>query len=279
MNVKSLVVVVFAATVATLAVGLVARQRSETILATERSKHAAELAAVKEQSAVLAEKLKQAEKERDKFKLEAAEIHKLRGELSTLRKNNEDLARKAAQKPAAPVPAAEPASATAQNVPANFSNYSEVAQFAGGLRVRMMNGGQLSPEETAWLQQMKPELEKLEANPETFASFQASMIQSMAGITDPEKVEKIRQTVQKVYENAVSRGLTVDARPPQDADWVQQRHQLDRRGTSAVQRMLSEEERAAFDRSFLGVMGVDLGTGVDKTLYPPGFLGEAVRPQ
>lgn len=278
MNVKSLVVVVFAATVATVAVGLMARQRSEAVLAAERSKHSADLADVTAQSAALAEKLELVEKERDKFKLEAAEVHKLRGELSNLRKNNEDLARKTSQKPASPAP--EPASPAAQNVPASFSNYSEVAQFAGGLRVRMMNGGQISPEETAWLQQMKPELEKLEANPETFASFQASMIQSMAGITDPEKVEKIRQTVQKVYENAVNRGLTVDSRPPQqDADWIQQRHQLDRRGTTAVQRILSEEERAAFDRSFLGVMGVDLGTGVDKTLYPPGFLGETVRTQ
>ena len=36
---------------------------------------------------------------------------------------------------------------------------------------------------------------------------------------------------------------------------------------------LTPEERQAFDRAFIGVMGVDLGTGVDKSNYPPGFLG------
>ena len=99
------------------------------------------------------------------------------------------------------------------------------------------------------------------------------MIQTVAGVTDPEKVERIRQGIQKVYENAASRGLTLDRRPAEeDPAWVEQRHQLDRRGTAMVQRVLDENERAAFDRSFLGVMGVDLGTGVDKSLYPPGFL-------
>ena len=100
------------------------------------------------------------------------------------------------------------------------------------------------------------------------------MIQSVTGITDQQKIDQIRQTIEKVYDNALRRGLNLQSRPEGDAAWVDQRHQLDRRGTSAVHRILDENERAAFDRSFLGVMGVDLGTGVDKSLYPPGFLAE-----
>ncbi len=273
MNTKSLIVLVFFATAATVAVGVIARQRSNAIITSEREKHLQELAGFKAQVTSLESKLALVEKERDKWKAEAAEVHRLRGEISNLRKANGDLQKKSTVQQ----PSTTPAEAeSAQNAPASISNYSELAQFAGGLRAKMRNGVPLTPEESAWLQQTKPELEKLESHPETFASFQASMIQSTAGITDPEKVEKIRQTIQKVYENAVNRGLTVQSRPQDDADWVQQRHQLDRRGTTAVQRILSEEERAAFDSSFLGVMGVDLGTGVDKTLYPPGFLGQTV---
>ena len=137
----------------------------------------------------------------------------------------------------------------------------------------MSSGTPPTAEEMAWLQQIKPELEKLESTPQDFATFQSAMIQQVAGVTDPEKLEKIRQGIQKVYENAVNRGLTLQQRQD-DPTWVEQRHQLDRRGTTMVQRVLDENERAAFDRSFLGVMGVDLGTGVDKSIYPPGFLRE-----
>ena len=139
----------------------------------------------------------------------------------------------------------------------------------------MNSGAPLTAEESAWLQQTKSQLDKLESSPAEFAAFQAAMIKDVVGITDPQKVERIQQTIQKVYENAVNRGLTIENRPPGDAAWVEQRHQLDRRGTTGIQRILDENERAAFDGNFLGVMGADLGTGVDKSLYPPGFLREA----
>ena len=70
-------------------------------------------------------------------------------------------------------------------------------------------------------------------------------------------------------------GLDIPSKPPAGAPRVgsSQRHQLDRRSTSAVQNLLTPDERQAFDRAFIGVMGVDLGTGVDKSNYPPDFLG------
>ena len=55
---------------------------------------------------------------------------------------------------------------------------------------------------------------------------------------------------------------------------MQKRHQLDRRATRALQDMLTAEEKRLFNNAFLGVMGIDLGNGVDKSNYPPGFLGK-----
>jgi hypothetical protein len=237
----------------------------------ELQRQAAELTESKVRLAALEQKLALAEKERDRFKADAAEVHRLRGELSTLRKANESLEKQAAQKPRETV-VVQPPDRPNQVAQALQGHYPELAQQISTLRKKLNLGAPLDADEIAWLKQMKPELDKLESSPQDFASFQAAMIQNVAGVTDPEKVEKIRQAVQKVYENAVNRGLTIDRRPADDPVWIEQRHQLDRRGTAAVQNILDENERAAFDGNFLGIMGADLGTGVDKTLYPPGFL-------
>jgi hypothetical protein len=78
------------------------------------------------------------------------------------------------------------------------------------------------------------------------------------------------------YEQAVANGLDIPSKPATGTDaWVQRRFQLDRRATAAVEQLLTPEERQVFGRAFLGVMGVDLGSGgVDKSNYPKGFLGE-----
>lgn len=239
-----------------------------------RAQHAAQESISAAEIAALQEKLHAAELQRDQYRISAAEVHKLRGEISDLRKSHDALVKRtsnAARESAAQPPA--PTTAASQNIPSDFPNHTALAQFAGGLRLKSKSG-QLTPEEAAWLQAIKPELDKLEANPQAFAEFQTALIQSVAGVSDPAKLEQIRQTILRVYENANNRGLHLQARPDQDPAWVEQRHQLDRRGTGAVQKLLDENERAAFDRSFLGIMGVDLGTGVDKSLYPPGFIQE-----
>jgi hypothetical protein len=63
------------------------------------------------------------------------------------------------------------------------------------------------------------------------------------------------------------------------SEWVQRRHQLDRKATDAVKNLLTPDQQKMFDTALLGVMGVDLGgVGVDKSNYPPGFLGPEVTP-
>ncbi len=117
--------------------------------------------------------------------------------------------------------------------------------------------------------------DSLEHSPADFADFQSAFIQSAIGITDAARTEQIRQLTRQTYEQAVAQGLDVPSKPATDTEsWVQRRHQLDRQATAAIRNLLSPEERLLFDRAFLGIMGVDLGgIGVDKSNYPPGFLG------
>lgn len=277
MNVKPIVQLAVAIVAAACLTYLVASQRNEKAATQLRAKHAAELSDAVSQKNALLKQIEAAQLERDQYKTAAAEVHKLRGEISQLRKENESLQKTAA----AALQKAESAESNSANsaltsgaIPESFADHTTLGQFAAGLRAKASKG-QLSPEELQWLQQIKPELEKLESQPRDFAAFQAAMIQEVTGVTDPQKAEQIRNTVQHVYEAANQRGLDLQSRPAEeDAAWIEQRHQLDRRGTGAVQKLLTEEERAAFDRSFLGIMGVDLGTGVDKSLYPRDFNTE-----
>lgn len=276
MKAKSVASVLAVAAASSYLTYLLATQLNLKQLAQLRSSHAVELSARESEIAALQQKLQAAELERDHSKRDAAEIHKLRGELSALRQSNEALQKSAAtqsQLAAAPNADEAPITAATDAIPAEFRDHAELAHFAAGLRGKAREG-RLSPEERQWLESMKPELDQLEARPKEFAEFQTAMIQSVVGLNEPEKLEQIRNTIERVTQAAVNRGLNLQARPGDDPAWVEQRHQLDRRGTTAIQGMLDETQRAVFDQSFLGIMGVDLGTGVDKSLYPPGFIRE-----
>jgi hypothetical protein len=273
MNAKSLVPLIVVALASGYISYLVATQQGIRKITALRSHHAAEMSQSAAANSALQQQLQTAELERDHSKRDAAEIHKLRAEISTLRKELETL-RKTAATTSTKSPATDNSKPAANEltIPTSFANLSDLGQFAATIRTL----GARTPEQIAWAQQMKLELEKLEKNPQEYAAFQAAMIEQVAGITDPQKTEQIRDLIQKTTQAAVNRGLNLQSRPEEnDSAWVQNRHQLDRRGTTAVQSLMTDEERAAFDRSFLGVIGIDLGTGVDKSFYPPGFLAEA----
>jgi len=216
---------------------------------------------------------------------EQSELLRLRGEVSRLRRERDDLARRlAAQtniviRPVTPAVQGAPDPAwVAQmlNAPA-----AQKGAAAGAVRGKMLKGGKdLTASELALRDALaQHDLNALEKTPTEFADFQSAFIESAVGLTDPEKTRQIRDIILKTYENAAGRGLDIPSKPAEGTDeWVTQRHQLDRRATSAVQNVLTPEERQAFDRAFLGVMGIDLGTGVDKSNYPRSFLGPPDSP-
>ena len=153
---------------------------------------------------------------------------------------------------------------------------AQLGAAAGAMRGKTLKGDSqaISASEMALRDALaQKNLNSLERTPNEFADFQAAFIQSTIGLSDPQKTQQIHEIIRNTYERAVANGLDIPSKPADGTEaWVNQRHQLDRRATSAVQGLLTPEERGLFDRAFLGIMGVDLGTGVDKSNYPPGFL-------
>jgi hypothetical protein len=92
------------------------------------------------------------------------------------------------------------------------------------------------------------------------ADFQSSFIKAAIDLQDDNKVAQIRQIVEQTYQQAVADKLDAKSRPQEGVDaWALRRDGLDRQATHAVEQLLTSEEKARFDRAFLGVMGIDLG--------------------
>jgi hypothetical protein len=221
--------------------------------------------------------------ENERLRQAENDIPRLRGEVTLLRAERDDLLRRltaAAPKNnptnSAPVLRDEVDGTWVQQV-LNGPPMDQ-GMAAGALRGKMLRGEMtnISPSELA-LQKalLQRQLNQtFEGSPRDFADFQTAFIQSALEIDDVAKVQQIHDLILRTYERAVSAGLDIPSKPPIDPEaWVQRRFQLDRRATAAVKDLFTPEERRIFDRAFLGVMGVDLGgVGVDKSNYPPGFL-------
>jgi hypothetical protein len=216
--------------------------------------------------------------ELERLRAEHEELLRLRGQVAQLRRERDELLRKAASFAAS---ANKPA--TVEKPPLNDAWVQQILSAPpgqkgaalGSVRSKLFKGEPMSDSEKALLANLSPrELNALERNPNEFADFQTAFIQNLVGLSDPQKTQQIHDLIRNTYEHAVANRLDIPSKPAAETDdWVNRRHQLDRRATSAIQGILTPEERSVFDRAFIGVMGVDLGTGVDKSNYPRGFAG------
>jgi hypothetical protein len=234
----------------------------------------AQLSAAEAKNKELEKRAEASQKEIERLKGQASEVFRLRNEVTMLKRENAQLekdkkalAEKAArlgERAADSATQAQVQTIPANVLPGNFASVDEMVRRLAPLRNKALNGG-LTDEEKAYLQQLQPQLAQLERMPAEFAAFQSAMIQNATGINDPERLQQIENIIQKTYENAVSRGLDIPSFTPENPSnslnptWDKQREQLDRRATGAVQKVLTPDERANFDRVFTGVMGVDLG--------------------
>jgi hypothetical protein len=214
-----------------------------------------------------------------RLRAEEKELIRLRGEVTMLRREREALSNQLAvtkaKSVAMPAPAQSVDTAWVQQMLSGPLARQGLA--AGALRGRLLRGeggnaSEIALRDALFQQQLNQTLER---TPAQFADFQAAFIQGAVGISDTTKLQRIHDLIRQTYEQAVANGLDIPSKPATDTDaWVQQRFQLDRRATAAVEQILTPEERQSFGRAFIGVMGVDLGSGgVDKSNYPKGFLG------
>jgi hypothetical protein len=234
---------------------LVSNEREQVALSTELATANSRLAAQQQQIDSL-------QKELERSKAAAVEVHKLRGEVTQLRAAAQAAEKlKLSQTPGQKPGPIDPPEAVAPPAPPPLPpKISDVIGQVAPLRAKAFNGT-LTKEEREYLASIKPELEKLERSPKDFAELQAGFIQAATGISDQERIDQIQAIIEKTSSAAVTRGLDLPSSKPEDETWALQRNQLDRRGTQAVQHLMSDSERAAFDRVFVGVLGVDLGTG------------------
>jgi len=224
-----------------------------------------------------------AERAAEHFKADGLEVHKLRAQAMELRQAlaghgpvlsnrtspaSSDSAGAGAMPGAAPNPGA-----LITELPVHFDSLEQLSEIVLDLRARAA-AGSLTVQEQGWLNQLRLRLQQLEETPAEFAQLQASVIANATGITDPERVGELRTVLQRTYDMALVTGLDSPSRPKDDRDWRRERLLLDRRGTAAVQNLLSVDERQRFEKSFASIMGIDLGTGVDKSLFPEGFIGD-----
>jgi hypothetical protein len=257
------------------------QQRTVTRLRQENRRLEQQLAAAQAPVAIQTAETEFDTNELARLRAQEKELIRLRGEVTMLRAERRALTNQmAATKPRSVAP-----SAPTQNVDTAWvqqvlnSPPAQQGLAAGTLRAKILSGerSNISASELALQEALaqKQLNQTLERSPAAFADFQTAFIQGAVGISDPAKLQQVHDLIRQTYEHAVANGLDVSSKPATDADpWVQQRHQLDRRATAAVERILTPEERSAFGRAFLGVMGVDLGRGdVDKSNYPRGFLG------
>ena len=120
------------------------------------------------------------------------------------------------------------------------------------------------PMHTTLKEQLRPQLDQLESDPEAIATFQSSFVAEMLGTLKPETIQSIESIVRGAYQNAVEQGVDAASLPDNEADyeaWALKRGSLDRPATRAVQALLTPRERTLFDQRLMGIMGIDIGDG------------------
>jgi RNA polymerase sigma factor (sigma-70 family) len=219
----------------------------------------------------LAAALSAREAELEQLRKDASAVHRLRAEVDRLSRELGNMAQHV--QGGEPSPAAIPAPTGAVVAPEPVAE--DWLQSVARIRAKLFGGGLPTDEEVQWLQDAKPLIEQLERDPAQFAAFQSELIKSTVPTLDAQRLGEIGEIIRQTYAVAVAQGLDLPSKPNPIAEvWVARRHELDRLATEAVQALLNASEREQFDRRFLGIMGVDLGTGVDPTNYPLGFFGD-----
>jgi len=206
--------------------------------------------------------------ELQKLKDEHAELIKLRGDVTALRKEKEDwqkqsaslkaaAAAASARKVEAPKEAPQSALDSVLNSAANVKG-----SVAGNLRRKILNHEPLNETEQALIGNLTAKSAEIEKSPADFAAFQSANIGAFLGWGngDP-RTEQLQQILTRASAAANERGFNYNAPSVNAPAWDEAQKQLDARATGVVKNLLTPEEKALFENSFKGVLGIDFGAG------------------
>lgn len=192
---------------------------------------------------------------------EHLELMRLRAEVTALRRQIE--------KPVASAPPAKSlAVAPANDSKPEFVRWAEeilvgppqIQGLEGGnIRRKALNREELSEGEQVLLMNMVRHAESVEKSPNDFSEFQSSFVASLLSWKDDPRTRRVKEIIQAAAVTANERQMNFNAPTLKADSWPPEQKELNRTATAEVQALLTQEERATFDRAFLGIMGVDFG--------------------
>ena len=193
------------------------------------------------------------------------ELMRLRAEVTTLRRENQQRAQ------SAPPPRTEPGVPLLADSKPEFAKWAESilsgppeiqGTEGGNIRRKFLSHEKLTEGEQTLLMNMVRRAGDIEKSPEGFTAFQSSFVATLLNWQDDPRQTRLKEIIQSAATAAHDRQMNFNA-PALNADsWPAEQKQLNRRATGAIQSLLTEEERATFDRAFLGIMGIDFGISV-----------------
>jgi hypothetical protein len=227
----------------------------------------AELAASKAELQRASDTPKADPKESERQSQERAELAKLRGEVSALRKEKVDWLKNRSVAEAAALQASQtkpspdtttPAAQGMQWVEQILNGPSAVkGTEIGNIRRKALNGEGLTEAEQALLLNMNGKAAEIEKSPDEFSAFQSAYIGSLLGWNNDPRADHIKGILTAAVNAANTGGYDYNM-PSQNADkWTDEQKALNARATSAIQNILKPDERAVFDKALSGVLGVD----------------------
>ncbi len=212
------------------------------------------------------------EAELERQKQERDELLKLRGEVSSLRKEKEAWEKRLAADNAAALAAAEQRKLESQRKPTPGQWLESVLNGpamvkgaeAGHIRRKFLNREPLTEAEQALLNGMMARTAEIEKSPEEFSNFQSAFIGSLLGWNNDPRMQQLQKILTAASTAAINRGFDYSNPAANAQAWAADQQALNARATGGVQRLLSADEKALFDKAFIGVLGVDIAGGAPR---------------
>jgi len=142
-----------------------------------------------------------------------------------------------------------------------FTNAAELGHQAGSVRKKKPP---LSDADILFMQRIIRALRNRQLSEEEFVDFQSAFMAAALSLADSEKTRRIRELIYEGRQEARKRHL----KPPPQLDTTGARKSewdlLDRRVSKQVEKLLSENEREEFIKSFGAVLEIDIGLSISE---------------
>ena len=189
------------------------------------------------------------------------ELMRLRAEVTTLRRENQQRAQTASPAQTSPTAISDDSKPEfVQWAATILSGPPEIQGTEGGnIRRKFLNNEQLSEGERTLMMNLVRRTAEIEKSPEDFTAFQSSFVSTLLNWQDDPRATRVKEIIQSAATAAHDQQMNFNAPALKANSWPAEQRELNGRATSAIQSLLTQEERATFDRAFIGIMGIDFG--------------------